>query len=205
MPEVSHETLLAYLHQHGERYSLDALRRALLDQGFDAAAVEAACQSYLAETPDLHPKLSSGRAWVQACAGLFLAGMVLAILLVGTCVAGFFVMMSSENKSQSPIGLLILLLLVGLTLFLPVKVLRSARRRSMPGHGGRYNGPAPSLFPPTPEETAETIHETLLAYLRQHGPTTGVDDLRKDLLAQGHDPADVHRAFLDYWSRGDSR
>lgn len=204
MPEASHETLLAYLHQHGERYSLEALRSALLSQGFDAAAVEEACQSYRAEIPETGRDLSRGEAAVWGCLGMVLAAVVLAVLLFGTCVVGYFVIMSPENGGQSSIGELLLILFVGLTVALPIWILVRFRRRSRvtPGHGGRDAGPAPSLLP-TPEEMAEKVHETLLAYLRQHAPTTGVDDLRKDLLAQGYDPADVHRAFLDYWSRGE--
>ncbi|HZF11934.1 MAG TPA: hypothetical protein VFE33_24375 [Thermoanaerobaculia bacterium] len=208
MPEVSHETLIAYLRQHGDYYTLEALRKSLLGQGFDAAAVEAACQSYLAETPSTGPKLSKGEEAVQGCATVVLAVLALAVLAVGTCVVGYFVMMNSKEENSSQNCSLFLAVVFFLVVLLPLKIIQARRKgRKVPGHGGRDEGPAPPLSraPPVERTEAKTTHEILLAYLRQHAPTTGVEEMRAHLLAEGYDPEAIQAAFMDYWSRGESR
>jgi hypothetical protein len=128
MPEVSHETLVAYLRQHGERYTLEALRRALLGQGFEDAAVEAACQSYLAETPKTGPKLSKGEEIVRAFVRVVLGMAAVAILLVGTCVVGYFVMMSSKEENSSQNCSLFLAVVFFLVVLLPLKIIQARRK-----------------------------------------------------------------------------
>jgi len=207
MPEASHETLLAYLRQHGERYTLEALRKSLLGQGFEAAAVEAACQSYLAETPKTGPKLSMGEEILRGCAAVGVTVMALAVLLVGSCTIAFFFMMGSEAHNDDA-ACWLTLIIFALIVLVPANMILRAMQRSRTARrvGGRDEGPAPSLTT-APEEVTETktTHETLLTYLHEHAPTTGVEEMRADLLAQGYDPEDVHAAFVDSWSRGDSR
>ncbi|MDP9122484.1 MAG: hypothetical protein M3O15_14140, partial [Acidobacteriota bacterium] len=143
MPEVSHKTLVAYLHQHGDYYTLEALRKSLLGQGFDAAAVEAACQSYLAETSHLKP--SKGKEVLRGCVTVVLTVVVLAVLAVGTCVAGY-----TFDESWS----LVLTVSLFLAVLLPIMIIRARRRAYR--EGGRDEGPAPSLATAPPEERTET-------------------------------------------------
>ncbi|MDP9122483.1 MAG: hypothetical protein M3O15_14135 [Acidobacteriota bacterium] len=88
MRSASHETLVAYLREHGEHHTLKAIRMSLLSQGYAATAVEAACRSYLAETPNLYQEVSRVGWKLRILSLVVLALAGLGVLLVGACTDG---------------------------------------------------------------------------------------------------------------------
>jgi len=92
MRSASHETLVAYLREHGESHTLKALRLSLLSQGYAATAVEAACRSYLAENPKTYEEILTVRWSIRIFSLAVLAVVALlglGVLLVGGCTDGY--------------------------------------------------------------------------------------------------------------------
>ncbi|HZF11935.1 MAG TPA: hypothetical protein VFE33_24380 [Thermoanaerobaculia bacterium] len=103
MPEASHETLVVYLREHGESHTLEALRKSLLRQGYDATAVDEACRIYLAETPHTYQGVSGAGWTLRVIVTVVLGVVAVAILLVGGCVGGYALMMAPESGSQNSV------------------------------------------------------------------------------------------------------
>src|SRR5579864_3858558 len=95
MAETPNDPLLAYLREHAGRYSLDALRRHLLTQGYDAARVDASLDAYRREgaergagEPAMFSSFAPGREQPSTLALVAVILAVLAgvaLLLAGTC------------------------------------------------------------------------------------------------------------------------
>ena len=77
--DPSLDPILAYLREHSGRYSPEALRRELLQNGYDAASVDRAIQIYQGQA---QPKRRMP-TWLMAC--LIIIGVI--VLLVGVCFA----------------------------------------------------------------------------------------------------------------------
>jgi hypothetical protein len=120
MPSASHETLVAYLREHGESHTLETLRKSLLRQGYDATAVDEACRIYLAETPHTYQAQGvSGAGWTLRITSLLLMALLalagLGVLLVGACTDGYFRIMNGavdHFKGDMKVGLALYLVLL---------------------------------------------------------------------------------------------
>jgi len=123
MPEATLESLLAYLREHGERYSSRYLRDELLEQGYDPALVAEAIAAY-----DAEPGKHSGMLWAGCSA--FAIGIAVTLvnlgLLVYVFLSGFAVGGAYPSRADAKVGeglklwlaLLVVELVVGLVLLL---------------------------------------------------------------------------------------
>lgn len=78
----------AYLREHGATYTTEALRRSLLDAGYEPAEVDAALQEWEAAPRDAAPSATDRRRFWRWAFGLHLA--VLAIIAAVSMVIGSF-------------------------------------------------------------------------------------------------------------------
>ena len=82
------ETILAYLRENSGRFSLDAMRHELLQDGYDAAAVDQAIELFRRESPVSSPGKNALRAGLGAVMGL--GCVILLIIAVIILAAGGF-------------------------------------------------------------------------------------------------------------------
>jgi hypothetical protein len=68
MPDERAEKLLAYLRQHGERYTVEALRQQMLSEGYSAEEVDGAVQRWTEERR-VEPGGVLGRSFLVGLAG----------------------------------------------------------------------------------------------------------------------------------------
>jgi hypothetical protein len=87
--DPSLEPILAYLREHSGRYSPEALRRELLQNGYDAASVERAIRIYQGEG---RPKRRMP-LWLMVL--LIVIGVI--VLLVGACFAMILISMMTDH------------------------------------------------------------------------------------------------------------
>jgi len=86
MPEANLESLVAYLRLNGQRFSLDALRQQLVEQGYDAALIEEAMTAYREEVSHTAGRGLSGWKVVLGCfGGLVVGALSFVSLLLGLC------------------------------------------------------------------------------------------------------------------------
>lgn len=124
MNDPSLDPLLAYLRQHSGRYSLEALRQQLLQNGYDPAAVARAIQVYQQESP-AGPR---EQVWPW----------VLKVVMVNAAlVAAGFLGIASGGSRTEMVSEVILLALFGVAVveFVGGLVLILARRKSSLGYG----------------------------------------------------------------------
>ncbi len=105
MPEPNDGEVLDYLRKYGESYDLAVLREHLVSHGQAPAAVDAAVRTYRAERQErseTRRRATSGVGiTVRVIVTIALCLLTLALLLVGTCVGGYFFVMGSEFHNQS--------------------------------------------------------------------------------------------------------
>jgi len=77
--DPSLDPILAYLREHSGRYSPEALRRELLQNGYDAASVDCAIRIYQGQARPKHRMPT----WLMVV--LIIIGVI--VLLVGVCFA----------------------------------------------------------------------------------------------------------------------
>lgn len=87
--DPSLDPILAYLREHSGRYSLEALRRELLQNDYDAARVDRAVQIFQGEA---RPKRRMP-IWLMVL--LIVIGVI--VLLVGACFAMVLISMMTDH------------------------------------------------------------------------------------------------------------
>jgi hypothetical protein len=86
MPEANVESLVAYLRLNGQRFSPDALRQQLMEQGYDAALIEEAMTAYREEASHTTRRGLSGWKVALGClAALTIGALSFVSLLLGIC------------------------------------------------------------------------------------------------------------------------
>jgi hypothetical protein len=134
MPETDLATLLAFLREHGQRASPEALREHLVTQGYDMTLVDQAVAAYQDELRERARQntaagLKDVFRWLIAVMTILTA---LGILVIGGCLAGIG-LLSEGGKNLTSEAWAFLLGFVAVALlfiFLSIVTVRWARRRS---------------------------------------------------------------------------